>query len=612
MRLEDYALIGDTRSAALVGRNGSIDWLCLPRFDSAACFASLLGDRSNGRWQLRPSSDDYRVERRYVDGTLVLQTDFHTGGGVVRLTDLMPLDTPSSDVIRIVEGLSGSVEMVMDLVVRFDYGMSVPWVRRVDGTLAMISGPDAIEFTAGVPLRGEDMSTTASFTVERGDRIPFVLTWHSSLDDPPVRTEPFRSLDTTVERWSEWSSHCISSGGYIDDIRSSLVVLKALTYAPSGGIVAAPTTSLPEVIGGARNWDYRYCWLRDATFTLQAMLGAGYVDEAIAWRDWLLRAVAGEPSQLQIMYGIAGERRLPEVELDWLSGYEDSSPVRVGNLAVSQTQLDVYGEVIDTLYQARSAGIPPEQDAWNVETALLEWLESNWRQPDAGLWEMRGDPRQHVHSKVMCWVAFDRAIRSVGSYEGLEGPVTRWRAVREEIRREVLEKGWDADRGTFTQSYGSRELDASLLLLPLVGFLHPMDPRMTGTVDAVRRELTVDGFIARYPTVAGIGVDGLEGEEGAFLLCTFWLADALLVSGRVAEAQEVYERLAALRNDVGLLAEEYDPTAGRMVGNFPQAFSHVGLVNTALNLGQTSGPAHRRGPDLCEDESWLPDSHRKR
>lgn len=610
MRIEDHALIGDTRSAALVSRNGSIDWLCLPRFDSAACFAALLGDRSNGHWQLCPSTDDYTVERRYVDGTLVLQTDFVTADGTVRMTDLMPIDTPYSDVIRVVEGLSGSVPMAMDLVVRFDYGMSVPWVRRVDGSLVMISGPDAIEFTAGVPVHGEDLATRASFVVRRGDRIPFVMTWHPSLEDPPRRTDPFGSMAATIEQWTEWSRHCISRGAYIDDVRSSLVVLKALTYAPSGGIVAAPTTSLPEVIGGNRNWDYRYCWLRDATFTLQAMLGAGYVSEAIAWRDWLLRAVAGDPAQLQIMYGISGERRLPEIEIDWLAGFEGSAPVRIGNLAVSQNQLDVYGEVIDSLYQARVAGIAPEVEAWNVETALLDWLESNWRQPDAGLWEMRGDPRQNVHSKVMCWVAFDRAIRSVGRYESLGGPVVRWQVVREEIRSEVLEHGWDPDRGTFTQSYGSTELDASLLLLPLVGFLHPMDPRTRGTIDAVCDQLMVDGFIARYPTVPGVGVDGLEGQEGAFLLCTFWLADALFVSGRHDEARSVYERLLALRNDVGLLAEEYDPLSGRMLGNFPQAFSHVGLVNTGLNLGQPSGPAHRRGPDMCEDLSWLPDGHR--
>lgn len=610
MRIEDYALIGDTRSAALVGSNGSIDWLCLPRFDSAACFAALLGGRHNGLWQICPASDDFTVTRRYVDGTLVLQTDFTTPDGVVRLTDLMPLDTLSSDVVRVVEGISGSVPMQMDLVVRFDYGVSVPWVRRVGDTLVMVSGPDALEFTAGVPLRGEDLSTKASFVVRSGDRIPFVLTWHSSLESAPDRTEPFTELESTVGQWTEWSRHCISSGGHVDDIKSSLVVLKALTYAPSGGIVAAPTTSLPEVIGGSRNWDYRYCWLRDATFALQAMLGAGYVSEAIAWRDWLLRAVAGEPSQLQIMYGLAGERRLPEIELGWLDGYENSAPVRIGNQAVSQTQLDVYGEVIDSLYQARSAGIPPELEAWNVESSLLDWLESNWRQPDAGLWEMRGDPKQMVHSKVMCWVAFDRAIRGVDRYEHLEGPVARWQVVREEIRREILERGWDSEKQTFTQSYGSKEVDASLLLIPLVGFLHPLDPRVAGTIEAVQRELMVDGFVSRYPTVGGIGVDGLEGREGAFLLCTFWLADALVVSGRVDEAREIYDQLAALRNDVGLLAEEYDPVSGRMVGNFPQAFSHVGLVNTALNLGQASGPAHHRGPDMCSEGPGLPDGYR--
>lgn len=594
MRIEDYALIGDTKSAALVGRDGSIDWLCLPRFDSAACFAALLGDRSHGRWQIRPADPGYRVERRYRPGTLVLETEFTTREGVVRLVDLMPVDSPSTDVVRLVEGVTGTVPMEMDLVVRFDYGLSVPWVRRVDDGLSMISGPDAIEFSAGVDLRGEDLSTKASFNVCAGDRIPFVLTWHSSLEIPPGRIEPFSAIDATTRWWQQWSDTCSASGEYADEIRSSLITLKALTFSPSGGIVAAPTTSLPEALGGGRNWDYRFCWLRDATFTLQAMLGAGYESEAIAWRDWLLRAAAGDPSQLQIMYGIAGERRLPELEVSWLPGYENSSPVRVGNEAASQLQLDVYGELLDSFYQARRSGIPPEEEAWKVETVLLEWLESNWRQPDSGLWEMRGDPRQLVHSKVMCWVAFDRAIKSVDRFEHLSGPARRWEQVRDEIRAEVLEKGWDEERGTFTQSYGSRELDASLLLIPLVGFLDARDPRSLGTIAAIRRELTEDGFVARYPTAEGASVDGLSGREGAFLLCTFWLADALAMAGEVAEAREIFERLVALRNDVGLLSEEYDPGTGRMLGNFPQAFSHVGLVSTALNLVQASGPALQR------------------
>ncbi|MCB1258030.1 MAG: glycoside hydrolase family 15 protein [Microthrixaceae bacterium] len=594
MRIEDYALIGDTKSAALVAKDGSIDWLCLPRFDSAACFAALLGDRSNGRWQVAPVDPEPRVSRRYRGDTLVLETEFTTREGVARLIDLMPTNSACSDVIRVVEGVSGSVPMKMDLVVRFDYGTSVPWVRRVNGTLTMISGPDAIELASGVELRGEGLSTKASFTVGPGDRIPFVLTWHSSIEDPPPRTEPFGAIEATEEWWSDWSDSCTIRGTYADEIRSSLITLKALTYSPSGGIVAAPTTSLPEVIGGGRNWDYRFCWLRDATFTLQAMLGAGYEDEAIAWRDWLLRAAAGDPSQLQIMYGIEGERRLPEIELDWLAGYEKSSPVRVGNLAASQLQLDVYGEVLDCFYQARRAGIPPEEEAWKVETVLLEWLESNWRQPDSGLWEMRGDPRQMVHSKVMSWVAFDRAIKSLDRFERLDGPAQRWQAAREEIHREVLERGWDSKRGTFTQSYGSPELDASLLLIPMVGFLDAKDPRVLGTIAAIKDQLMVDGYVSRYQTAADASIDGLSGQEGAFLLCTFWLADALALAGENDEAREIFERLLSLRNDVGLLSEEYDPVQGRMLGNFPQAFSHVGLVSTALNLVQGSGPAMQR------------------
>ncbi|MEI2640485.1 MAG: glycoside hydrolase family 15 protein [Microthrixaceae bacterium] len=594
MRIEDYAMIGDTQSAALVGKDGSIDWLCLPRFDSAACFAALLGDRSNGRWRIGPSDPGYAVTRQYRQDTLILETTFTTGDGVVRLIDLMPVDSPATDVIRVVEGVSGTVSMEMDLVVRFDYGLSVPWVRRLDGTLGMISGPDAIEFFAGVETRGEDLSTKAEFRVSQGDRVPFVLTWHLSIEDPPPRTEPFRAIRHTEAWWRSWLGDCTVTGPYAEPVRSSLVTLKGLTFSPSGGIVAAPTTSLPEVLGGSRNWDYRYCWLRDATFTLQAMLGAGFEQEAIEWRDWLLRAAAGDPSQLQIMYGIAGEKRLPELELGWLKGYEGSLPVRIGNLASGQLQLDVYGELLDSFYQARRAGIPPEEEAWKVETALLEWLESNWRRPDSGLWEMRGDPRQLVHSKVMCWVAFDRAIRSVDHFDHIDGPRARWAIAREEIRDEVLNSGWDPDRGTFTQSYGSFEVDASLLLIPIVGFLPATDPRVRGTIDAIKRELMVDGFVSRYPTTHGRSVDGLDGKEGALLLCTFWLADALALAGEVDEACSILERLIALRNDVGLLAEEYDPISKRLLGNFPQAFSHVGLVDTAMNVDEAGGPAHVR------------------
>jgi len=593
MRIEDYALIGDTQTAALVGRDGSIDWLCLPRFDSGACFASLLGNRSNGRWQLAPAGDDVRVERRYLPGTLVLETTFHTAEGTVRVVDCMPIRGQAPDVVRIVEGVAGSVVMEMDLVVRFDYGTAMPWVRRIDGTLSLVAGPDALELFAGVSVHGDEFATRATFTVHPGDRVPFVLTWHASSEAPPERADPHRAVPDTVAWWREWSGRCTVGGRWHEEVRSSLVTLKALTYAPTGGIVAAPTTSLPEVLGGVRNWDYRFCWLRDATFTLQALLAAGYDGEAVAWRDWLLRAVAGDPSQLQIMYGVAGERRLPEMELAWLPGYEASGPVRIGNAAAGQRQLDVYGEVMDTLHQARIAGIAPDAEAWEVQRALMDWLESGWREPDSGLWEVRGAPRQFVHSKVMSWVAFDRAVSTVDRF-GTDGPVDRWRTLRDEIHAEVCDRGWDSERSTFTQSYNSAELDASLLMIPLVGFLPPGDERVAGTVDAVRRELSVGDFIARYPSEHGMSVDGLPGREGAFLLCTFWLADALALIGRKDDATQLFERLVALSNDVGLLAEEYDPVQGRMLGNFPQAFSHVGLVNTALNLTEAAGPAENR------------------
>lgn len=593
MRIEDYGLIGDTQTAALVGRDGSIDWLCLPRFDSGACFAALLGDRSNGRWRIGPKAQA-RVERRYVPGTLVLETTFHTEDGGVRITDCMPVRTDVPDLVRVVEGLYGSVDMEMDLTVRPDYGAATPWVRRIDGVPSFVSGPDAMELRTDVTTQGEDLSTVASFRVGARDRVPFVFTWHPSHE--PVRRPPHsadRMIEETVTWWQQWSDRAPREGRWADDIRSSLVTLKALTYAPTGGIVAAPTTSLPEVIGGGRNWDYRYCWLRDATFTLQALLDAGYTEEAVAWRDWLLRAIAGAPDQLQIMYGVAGERRLTELELPWLDGYEGSRPVRIGNGAAVQRQLDVPGEVMDALHQSRLAGIPPDPEAWQVQRHLLDWLESGWREPDAGLWEVRGEPRHFVHSKVMGWVAFDRAVRAVERF-GADGPVDRWRQRRAEIHAEVCDRGWDPDRRTFTQSYGSAELDASLLMIPLVGFLGPDDERVIGTVDAVQRELSVDGFIERYPTTDGLSVDGLHGREGAFLLCTFWLADALALIGRTQEATQLFERLLGLRNDLGLLAEEYDPVAGRQLGNFPQAFSHIGLVNTALNLTEEHGPTEQR------------------
>jgi GH15 family glucan-1,4-alpha-glucosidase len=592
MHIEDYALVGDTETAALVGRDGSIDWLCLPRFDSPACFASLLGDRSHGRWQLAPANT-YRTEREYLPGTLVLSTTFHTPTGSARVLDCMPFRGGAADIVRVVEGLSGSVAMEMDLVVRFDYGATVPWVRRADGALCLVAGPDALELVTDVPIHGEDLSTKAEFSVRAGEQLTSVLTWHRSWEPPPARIDARAALDDTVEWWRSWSERCSQHTAHADLVKRSLITLKALTYAPTGGIVAAPTTSLPEVVGGVRNWDYRFCWLRDATFTLQALLAAGYEDEAVAWRDWLLRAVAGDPAQLQIMYGVAGERRLTELEVPWLPGYENSAPVRIGNGAAEQRQLDVYGEVMDALHQGRSSGIPGKPEAWAVQRAILDWLEGGWREPDHGLWEVRGPARHFVHSKVMCWVAFDRAVSAVERY-GLDGPADRWRALRDEVHAEVCTRGWDDERRTFTQSYGSVELDASLLMIPMVGFLPPEDPRVVGTVEAVQRELTVDGFVERYPTEEGISVDGLPGREGAFLLCTFWLADALALIGREREASDLFERLTGLANDVGLLAEEYDPHTGRLLGNFPQAFSHIGLVNTASNLSAGPHPAEQR------------------
>jgi len=593
MRIEDYALIGDTETAALVGFDGSIDWLCLPRFDAGACFAALLGDESNGRWRLAPKGEVTHRSRRYRGDTLILETELRTADGAVRLIDTMPVRDEVVNVIRIVEGIDGRVPMRMDLTVRFDYGSVVPWVRRIDGRLNAIAGPDAVVIGAPVPLRGEGMSTVAEFEVEKGQRLEFALTWYPSNQPAPEPLDAERALEDTEAFWTEWSSRCTYQGPYEAMVRRSLLTLKALTYAPTGGIVAAPTTSLPEALGGVRNWDYRYCWLRDATFTLYSLLLAGYSDEAQAWRDWLLRAIAGDPSKLQIMYGCAGERRLDEWEVPWLAGYEGSAPVRVGNGAAGQLQLDVYGEVMDALYQARRVGLPPEAASWDLQRALLDFLEGGWRQPDEGLWEVRG-PRQHfTHSKVMAWVAFDRAVKAI-EHGNHQGPVDRWKAARAEVHEQVCKHGFDAELGSFTQSYGSKLLDASLLLIPLVGFLPPKDPRVQGTVRAVEQRLLREGLVLRYETDEAGTVDGLPGGEGAFLACSFWLADNYTVSGRRAEAVALFEKLNGLANDVGLLAEEYDPAHQRLVGNFPQAFSHVSLVNGAYNLAGARGPAATR------------------
>ncbi len=593
MRIEDYAIVGDTQSVALVGKNGSIDWLCLPRFDSHACFAALLGTPDHGRFLLAPCAPA-RVARRYRAGSLVLETDFTTADGSVRLIDAMPIRGRHPDVVRIVEGLDGEVEMRAELVIRFDYGSTVPWVRRLDGRLRAIAGPDALVLATPIETCGVGHTTTAEFTVRKGQRVPFVLTWYPSHEPLPERVDAFRAIDETDQWWREWSNQHRPHGTFHAPALRSLITLKALTYAPTGGIVAAGTTSLPECIGGARNWDYRYGWLRDATFTLFALMNAGYTQEAAAWRDWLLRAVAGDPAKLQTMYGPAGERKLDEIELDWLPGYEGSRPVRIGNRASKQIQLDVYGEVLDMLFQARRMGLPSDADAWSMQSVIAEWLESRWHDDDHGLWEVRGHARPFVHSKVMAWTAFDRLVKSV-EQQGLDGPVDRWRKVRAEIHEDVCRNGFDATLGSFTQSYGSKVLDASLLLIPATGFLPPDDPRVRGTVEAIERELVQDGLVFRYRTGSGTNLDGLPGREGAFLACTFWFADALVLLGRPADARKVFERTVALANDVGLLSEEYDLEHRRLVGNFPQAFSHVALVNAARNLETAEGASLRAG-----------------
>lgn len=591
-RLEDYALIGDCETAALVSRGGSIDWLCWPRFDSPACFAALLGTREHGRWLIEAVDPEARTERRYRGDTLILETRIETGEGAATVIDFMPPRGRNSDIVRLVLGERGRVRMRTELVFRFDYGRTVPWVNRLsDGTHRAIAGPDMVLVHTPVPLRGKDQTTVGEFEVAAGATVPFVLTHGSSHLDPPDPIDPIRSLDTTEAFWTEWTARSQSDGKWADAITRSLITLKALTYAPTGGLVAAPTTSLPECLGGSRNWDYRYCWVRDATLTLLALMNAGYYDEAKAWRDWLLRAAAGAPSQLQIMYGIAGERRLTEFEVPYLPGYEDSRPVRIGNAAHSQLQLDIFGEVMDALHQGRRGGLDGREAEWAFQVAVLEHLESIWNRPDEGIWEVRGEPRHFTYSKVMAWVALDRGIRAVEDF-GLEGPLDRWKAVRSAIHEEVCTRGFNAEMGSFVQSYGSRELDASLLLLPTTGFLPSDDPRIRGTIEAVERHLLVDGFVLRYDTATAD--DGLPAGEGAFLACSFWLVDAYVLLGRLDDARRMFERLLSLRTDLGLLAEEYDTRARRLVGNFPQAFSHIALVNTAHNLTRATKPAHQR------------------
>ncbi len=581
-------------AAALVGVDGSIDWLTFPRFDSAACFAALLGEPRHGRWLVAPAGGARRMTRRYVGDSLVLETVFECDDGEVAVIDCMPPRDEQLDVVRLVEGRRGRVAMRTELIVRFGYGSVVPWVRRVDGAWVAVAGPDALRLVTPIELRGEgegdDRRSVAEFSVVAGDRVPFVLTWFASHGECHEPVDAGASIAAAQRWWQRWSDQTTYQGGWAAEVRGSLTVLKGLTHASTGGVCAAPTTSLPEAVGGVRNWDYRYCWLRDATFTLLALMEAGYTGEAVRWRDWLLRAVAGDPADLQIMYGLAGERQLVEQELDWLPGYEGSVPVRVGNAAAGQFQLDVYGEVMDALHQGSLAGLEFDNNAWQLQQVLLEFLEGAWRQPDEGIWEVRGPRRDFTHSKVMAWVAADRIVATAERLD-LDGPVDRWRALRDDIHRDVLDHGVD-DRGVFVQTYGSADLDASLLLVGIVGFLPAADPRVVATVDAIERELMVDGFVLRYRS--GADIDGLPGGEGAFLLCTFWLADALSLQGRRDDAKSLFERLLGLRNDVGLLSEEYDPAGKRLLGNFPQAFSHTAIINTAATLSRRSGPTQRR------------------
>jgi len=591
-RIEDYAIVGNCETVALVGRDGSVDWLGLPRFDSAACFAALLGDSRHGRWLIAPADAVSSVTRTYSGDTLILETVFRTGAGAVRLTDFMTRGDRAADLVRIVTGLEGTVAMRMELIVRFDYGSVVPWVsRQEDGRLQFIAGPDRLLLETTASVHGEDRRSVAEFTVGAGETTNFRLSWSPSWSEPPQPAPVAETLHEVEAEWSGWATTFDASFEGSGAVMRSLLTLKSLTHFETGGIVAAGTTSLPERIGGERNWDYRYCWLRDSTFTLLALIGAGYLDEAKAWHQWLLRAVAGSPDDVQTMYGVAGERRLNEFVVSWLPGYEGAAPVRIGNAAVKQLQLDVYGEVLDTFYVGRRAGLATSEDTWALESGLVDHLETIWREPDEGIWEVRGPRRHFTHSKVMAWVAFDCAVRSIEEF-GLEGPVDRWRGVRDEIHADVCERGFDPAQNAFVQSYGSTALDAAVLLIPQVGFLPPDDSRVHGTVAAIERKLMRNGFVLRYDTESD--TDGLPPGEGAFLACSFWLADAYALTGRLAEARALFDRLLALRNDVGLLAEEYDPVEKRQLGNFPQAFSHLALINTAHNLANAAEPAKTR------------------
>jgi GH15 family glucan-1,4-alpha-glucosidase len=592
-RIEDYALIGDCETAALIGSDGSIDWLCWPRFDSGAVFAALLGEEDNGHWSIAACDATARTSRRYRGNTLVLETDILTPEGEATLIEFMPLRTRgTSHIVRIVQGRRGRVAMHMCLMLRFDYGSIVPWVTRLDAnTIKAIAGPDMAVLHTNVDLMADGFSHRATFSVGAGEVATFVLGYGPSFHPLPETLAPFAALAETERAWGKWTAAYRPAGRYAEEVLRSLITLKALTYHPTGGIVAAPTTSLPESPGGTRNWDYRYCWLRDATFTLLALMNCGFAGEAEAWRTWLQHAVAGNPAQVQIMYGLAGERRLDEWEIASLAGYQGARPVRIGNAAAKQLQIDIFGEVMDALFQSGAGGLAPEGAEWNLQLKLLEHLETIWQAPDQGLWEVRGGPRHFTHSKVMAWVALDRAIKSVENFQ-LQGPLESWRKLRDQIHAQVCERAYDAKLGAFVQSYGASELDASALLIPLVGFLPPSDPRVRSTLEAIRRHLMVDGLVHRYNT--HVTPDGLPAGEGAFLACSFWFADNLVLLGHRQEAQELFEHLLGLRNDVGLMSEEYDPVAKRMLGNFPQAFSHVALINTAHNLARPAKPAEQR------------------
>ncbi len=580
--IEDYAMIGDCHTAALVSKQGSIDWLCLPDFDSGACFASLLGTDDNGHWSIAPAEPIRSIRRHYRAGTLILETEFETEQGTVRLIDFMVTRSKVPELCRLIVGISGQVQMNLELVIRFDYGSVVPWVRRNDHGISAIAGPDMVSLRTKVRLRDEDFKTRSTFTVSEGETVCFDLTWYPSDLEEPSSLDIEQALKKTESWWRQWSDRCRYQGPWRDAVLRSLITLKGLTFLPTGGIVAAPTTSLPEKLGGVRNWDYRFCWVRDASLTLQSLLHAGYLDEAREWREWLLRAVAGRPSELNILYGLRGERRLTELELPWLKGYENSRPVRTGNDAYRQYQLDIFGEVANTLFQAREAGLgPPKHERHEIALAMLDFLETGWEKPDEGIWEVRGPRRHFVHSKMMAWVALDRLIRSAEKGR-FEMDLPRWKKLRETIHAQVCSQGFDAELNSFVQYYGGKHLDASVLMMPLVGFLPPDDPRVLGTVRAIETHLMKNGFVGRY--TQDPAVDGLPHGEGTFLPCSFWLVDNYVLQNRRAEAERMFERLVGICNDVGLLSEEYDPVTKRMLGNFPQAFSHVGLVNTAFHL----------------------------